>query len=106
MQQQWWRAEEHHLRFPSSSSFFSTSSTSSTSSSSSSFFSSPSSSSSSPSSSSFPPFSLCSFAWPHTEATSGGYATFKDPDDIVNLCVAFACVLCAAMAAGLTIGLM
>jgi hypothetical protein len=39
-------------------------------------------------------------------ATTGDYATFKDPDDIVNLCVAFACVLCAAMAAGLTIGLM
>ncbi len=59
---------------------------------------------SSSSSSSFP-FSF-SFAWPHIEATGGDYATFKDPEDIVNLCVAFACVLCAAMAAGLTIGLM
>ncbi len=42
----------------------------------------------------------------HTYATTGDYATFKDPDDVVNLCVALACVLCAAMAAGLTIGLM
>lgn len=30
----------------------------------------------------------------------------QDPEDIVNLCVCFACVLCAALAAGLTIGLM
>lgn len=73
-------SQEQHLRFPSS-------------------FSSPSSLS--------PPSSpFASISWPHIEATGGDYATFTDPDDIVNLCVAFACVLCAAMAAGLTIGLM
>lgn len=30
----------------------------------------------------------------------------QDPDDVLNLCVALGCVVCAAMAAGLTIGLM
>lgn len=30
----------------------------------------------------------------------------QDPDDWADLCVALACVVCAAMAAGLTIGLM
>jgi hypothetical protein len=43
---------------------------------------------------------------PHTEITSGGFASFRDPDDVLNLTFSFICVLCAAIAAGLTIGLM
>jgi len=43
---------------------------------------------------------------PHAEMTSGGFASFHDPDDVLNLTFSFICVLCAAIAAGLTIGLM
>lgn len=51
-------------------------------------------------------FSWLSRVWKHIELSNGDFADFSEVEDIYNSVMATICVICAGLAAGLTVGLL